>query len=200
MKSSLTSIRLVRAGLAAGLIVASAAPALADTASVTRYGEPARNGLVLGAAIAGGNMGCQTDDGDDCGDGAHAAGGFSVHAGAMVNPRVAILGEAWGMAHTHDDLTATQVIATANVRGWVAPRLWLQAGLGVARSKLSFDAGPIMASDTSSVVPAAAVAVGLELIQTASFGLDVELRGGSGLYRDDVRIYNAAVGVGVSFF
>ena len=185
----------------AGLLVTAAVPAFADTVVVTS-GSPSdtRSGLVLGASIDGGNMGCQTKDGDDCGNGAHPAGGFSVHAGVMVSPSVAILAEAWGMAHTQDSLTATQVLATANVRGWLAPRLWLQGGIGVARSKLTFDSDLFMASSTSSTVPAIDVAVGLEILRSASFGLDVELRGGTGLYRDDVRIYNAALGVGVSVF
>jgi hypothetical protein len=193
---SLASLRF----LVAGAVVASAAPAVADTVVVAAADAPSRNGLVLGATIDGGNMGCQTKEGDDCGNGAHAAGGLSLHAGVMVTPNLAILAEAWGMAHEHDNLTATQVIATANLRAWIVPRLWLQGGLGVARSKLSYDDGILMGSDTSSTVPAVDLAVGVELIQSSQFGLDVELRGGSGLYRDDVRIWNAALGVGVSFF
>lgn len=196
MKTRLASLRLILAGA----VVASAAPAVADTVVVAAADVPVRNGLVLGATIDGGNMGCQTKDGDDCGNGAHAAGGFSIHAGVMVTPQLAILGEAWGMAHEHDNLTATQVIATANLRAWIVPRLWLQGGLGVARSKLSYDDGILMGSDTSSTVPAVDLAVGVELVQSSAFGLDVELRGGSGLYRDDVRIWNAALGVGISFF
>lgn len=159
-----------------------------------------RNGLVLGASLDGGNLGCQTKSGDDCGDGTHAAGGLSLHVGLMLGPRLAILGEAWGMAHTEDSLTATQALATANVRAWLAPRLWLQGGVGVARSKISYENSLFMVSSTSATVPAVAAAIGLELVHSPSFGLDVELRGGSGLYRDDVRIYNAALGVGVTFF
>lgn len=178
-----------------------AAPAFADTVSFsdgTRSKE--RSGLVLGASIDGGHIGCQTKEGDDCGNGAHPAGGFSVHVGGMITPALAILGEAWGMAHTQDSFTATQVLATANLRGWIVPHLWLQGGVGVARSKLSFDSSLVSASVTSSTVPAVVAAIGLELVHTPTFGLDVELRGGSGLYRDDVRIYNAALGVGVTFF
>lgn len=130
----------------------------------------------------------------------HEAGGFSVHIGGMVTPSLALLGEVWGMAHTEDSLTASQVLATANVRAWIVPRLWVQGGVGVARSKLTFDDSVIMASSTSSTVPAAVAAVGVDIVQTPVFGLDIELRAGSGLYRDDVRIYNAALGVGASFF
>ncbi|HEX2688339.1 MAG TPA: hypothetical protein VHN14_17030 [Kofleriaceae bacterium] len=177
------------------LAATAAAPAFADSSS------DQRSGLVLGASVDGGNIGCQTKNGDDCGNGAHPAGGFSVHAGAMLMPRIALIGEMWGMAHTQDSLTATQVLGTVNLRGWVLPRLWLQGGVGVARSKLSFDSGGgLMASATSSTVPAVNAAIGFELLQSSKFGLDVELRAGSGLYEEDVRIYNAALGVGVTFF
>jgi len=184
----------------AGIVVTAAAPAFADTVVVTGASSNERSGLVLGGSIDGGNIGCQTKSGDDCGDGMHEAGGLSVHVGAMIGPRLALLGEAWGMAHTQDSLTASQALATANVRAWLTPRLWLQGGLGVARSKISFDSGLFMASATSSTVPAVSGAIGLELVHSPAFGLDLELRGGSGLYEDDVRIYNVALGVGVSFF
>jgi hypothetical protein len=187
--------------VSAGVLITAAASASADTV-ILASGTPSndRSGLVLGASIDGGNLGCQTKSGDDCGNGTHAAGGLSVHVGLMVGPRLAILGEAWAMAHTEDSLTATQALATANVRAWLTPRLWLQGGVGAARSKISYDSSLFMVSSTSATVPAIAAAIGLELVHSSSFGLDVELRGGSGLYRDDVRIYNAALGVGVTFF
>jgi hypothetical protein len=186
--------------VAASLVVAAAAPASADTLVVTRGDDSGRSGLVLGGSIDGGNIGCQTKNGDDCGNGMHEAGGFSVHVGVMVAPAVAIIGEVWGMAHQEDSFTASQVLATAAVRAWLAPRVWLQGGVGVARSKLSFDDGLVMGSSESSTVPAAVGALGVELVQTPTLGLDLELRAGSGLYRDDVRIYNAALGVGASFY
>lgn len=162
-----------------------------------RYHE----GLVLGGSIDGGHIGCETRDGRDCGDGVQPAGGFSVHAGAMVAPMVAVLGEAWGMAHTEDNVTASQAIVTAAVRGWVAPRLWLQGGLGLARSKVTYDYAPgIMAVSESDTVPAFAAGAGLELVHTPTFGLDLELRTGSGFYQGDARVYNAALGVGATWF
>jgi hypothetical protein len=197
----MTSLPIFVRNAVAGVLVTVAVPAFADTVIVSNNASPHdRSGLVLGATIDGGNIGCQTKSGDDCGNGTHAAGGFSVHVGVMMTPALALLGEAWGMAHTEDKLTATQGLATANLRAWIVPRLWVQAGVGVARSRLSFDSGPLMASAMTSTVPAVGAAVGLELVHSSSFGLDLELRGGSGLYRDDVRIYNAALGVGVTFF
>jgi len=146
-------------------------------------------------------MGCQTKSGADCGNGRHLAAGFSVHVGAMLMPRLALVAEGWGMQHREDDFTATQGMATANLRAWVLPNLWLQGGGGFARSKLSFSASDLFeASTTSSTVPAVDAALGLEVVHSSNFGLDVEVRAGSGLYREDVRIYNASLGVGMTFF
>ncbi len=178
------------------------APAIASADSVViEHADPSyRSGLVLGASIDGGDMGCQTKNGDDCGNGSHDAGGISLHAGGMVAPSLAILGEVWGMAHTEDTLTESQVLVTANLRGWIAPRLWLQGGLGVARSEVSYKNGQLMASDMSDTVPAFDAAIGVEVIRSPGFALDIEARTGSGFYQGDARVYDAALGVGVSWF
>jgi len=188
-------------GVIVGSLVATAAPAFADY-NVTDNGSSndERTGLVLGASLNAGVIGCQTKNDNDCGHGARPAGGLSVHVGGMISPTVALLGEASVMAHTEHSLTATQVLATANVRGWLTPRLWLQGGLGVARSKLSFDKDARSVSAMTATVPAVSGAVGFELVRTRTFGLDLELRGGSGLNQDDVRIFNAALGIGATFF
>ena len=188
-------------GVIVGSLVATAAPAFADR-EVTAYdsSNDERKGLVFGGSLDAGVIGCQTKSDNDCGHGAHHAAGFSVHLGAMVSPTVAILGEASVMAHTEDSLTATQVLATANVRAWLTPRLWLQGGLGVARSKLSFDKDARSVSAMTATVPAVSGAVGFELVRTRTFGLDLELRGASGLHQDDVRISSVALGVGATFF
>jgi hypothetical protein len=203
MNISLASLRTTLARtLGATVLVATAAPAFADNVVVATADSASddRVGLVIGASIDGGNIGCQNKNGDDCGNGAHPAGGFSVHVGGMISPSLALLGEAWGMGHTENDVTASQVIGTVALRAWVAPRLWLQGGFGVARSSLSFSSGSVMATDTSDTVPAVVGAIGLEVLRAPTFGVDLELRGGTGLYEDNVRIYNAALGVGVTFF
>lgn len=198
-------------GVIAGTLVATTGLAFADS-SATSYQAPNneapnneapnndRSGVVIGATVQGGVIGCETKRGKDCGHGTLAAGGFSVHAGMMITPTLALLGEASVMAHTEDSLTASQFLATANMRAWLTQRLWLQGGLGVARSKLSFEGRYATVSSVSATVPAVSAAVGFELVRSPTFGLDLELRAGSGLSRDDVRIRNASVGLGVTFF
>jgi hypothetical protein len=161
--------------------------------------EQMRAGLVLGGSLDGGNLGCRTKNGDDCGTW-HEAGGLSLHVGTMVSPDLAVLGEIWGMGHTEDHITVSQGLLTGALRGWVAPRLWFQGGLGIARSKVSYSSGDLMASEQSDTVPAFMVGAGVEVLSTPTFGLDVELRGGTGFYQGDARVYNAAFGVGASWY
>jgi len=167
------------------------------TSSVARAD---RDGLVLGASIDGGHIGCETASGADCGDGAHPAGGLSVHVGGMISPRLGTIGEVWGMAHSADNVTASQVLLTGNIRLWLVPRLWVQGGIGVARSKLSFEASGLATSTESDTVPAGVLAVGVELLHSPNFGLDLQLRAGSGFYRGDARVWNTALGFGVTWF
>ncbi|MGE3768515.1 MAG: outer membrane beta-barrel protein [Kofleriaceae bacterium] len=188
------------------LLFAAVALAAAGSVSIafadTEYGTStrARQGFVLGGALMGGHMGCETSSGDDCGDGAQPAGGFSVHVGGMASRSLALMGELWAMRHDDDNWSANQVFLTANVRAWLVPRLWLQGGLGLARTSVEFEAGPFMSTSESDSVPAFVAGVGVELIQSATFGLDLQLRAGSGFYRDDTRIWNTALGIGASWY
>ena len=182
---------------------ALSATAHAQDYSMTQMfeGDDGRSGFVLGATLVGGDLVCSTRSGDDCGDRSVKPGaGLSVHAGQMIIPRLALLGELWGMAHTEHALTASQILATANVRGWVAPRLWLQGGLGVARSQISYKTGELMATEQSDLVPAFAAAAGVEVLHERRFAVDIEARGGSGFYTGDARVWNAGVGVGATWF
>src|SRR5580704_10365153 len=196
-----TSTLLLSTFVAASSLVATTARAdEVIVAADADYGHGGRRGVILGASVDGGDMGCETKGGEDCG-GQKAAGGFSGHLGGMLTPRLALMGELWAMGASQDNVTATQVIATAALRGWVTRRLWLQRGLGFARSKVTYDAGDgLMTSDESQTVPAFMAAIGVEIVRTHEFGLDLEARTGTGFYEGDARIYNGAVGVGASWF
>jgi uncharacterized membrane protein YtjA (UPF0391 family) len=180
-----------------------AVAARADEGATTGVERQGRTGATFGIDIGAGHMGCTNSDGDDCDDqdnDVHEAGGLAIHGGFLVAPNVAILGELWGMTHTNDRLTVSQGILAGAVRFWPVPRLWLQGGVGVAVAKASYDAEIVTFEDESDTVPAAIAGVGFEIVSTDSFGLDVELKGGTGLYRDDLNIYNLSLGVGVSWF
>ena len=161
----------------------------------------ARTGGTFGVGIGVGHIGCEDDEGNDCDGDDIEAGGVSLRAGAMLSPGLALVGEAWAMRHDEDRTELTQALLTAQVRGWLAPRLWLQGGVGVARTTVDYDLGDFgNIVGESDVVPAVAGSVGVEVISDRAFALDLELKGGTGLYEDDLRVYNASIGVGISFY
>ncbi|CAN5691646.1 hypothetical protein BH11MYX2_BH11MYX2_31350 [soil metagenome] len=184
---------------ALALLLAGSATASAD-APLTP--EPKhRDGAVIGATIDGGHIGCETQRAEECGSGVRPAGGFSIMGGGMLTPMLALTGELWGMAHTEENVTASQLLATVNVRAWIVPRLWVQGGLGAARSRIMWDNGDfVMTRMTSDLVPAFTAAAGIEIMHSASFALDVQLRGGSGFYRGDARVWNTALGIGATWY
>jgi hypothetical protein len=180
------------------LLTSSIGGVVADAGVVG--GVSARRGGTFGVAIGAGHLGCSVD-GDDCdGDGASEAAGISVHGGATVGPALAVIGELWLMGHTEDNVTTSQGILTADLRFWAAPGLWLQGGLGFARSAVRYDGDLVDTESRSDTVPAVTAGLGLELISSATFGLDVQLKAGTGLYEDDMRIYNLSLGVGANWY
>lgn len=161
-----------------------------------------RDGATFGVGVGGGHIGCSDDEGNDCdGDGTNEAAGLNLRAGIMLSPRLALTGDLWAMAHTEDELTVTQTIAAAVLRGWVSERLWLQGGLGMARATAEIDLGQFgdIMSETD-YVPAAVAGIGVEVLSSEHLALDLELKGGSGLYEDNIQIYNLSLGAGVSFY
>lgn len=164
--------------------------------------EPVRGGGTFGIGVGVGHINCEDADGNDCDGGdLSEAGGLSLRAGIMLAPGAALSAELWGLRHDEDHADVSQVMLTAQVRAWLVPRLWVQGGAGVARTTVEYDLGNFgTIVEESDVVPALAAGVGLEVVSDRTFALDVELKGGTGLYEDDLRVYNASLGLGVSFY
>jgi uncharacterized membrane protein YtjA (UPF0391 family) len=158
-----------------------------------------RTGLTGGIGIGAGHIACE-DESNNC-DGVNEAGGLNFNIGAMLNPSLALALDVWGMRHDEDRASFTQGIVAGAVRAWIVPRLWLMGGVGVAQVSWSYDADVVEFSDETDTVPAIIGGVGLEVLSSPTFALDVSLRGGTGFYEDqNVRVRNVQLGVGVSFF
>ncbi|MEM9489920.1 MAG: outer membrane beta-barrel protein [Myxococcota bacterium] len=169
------------------------------------YGPNARQGLTIGFGIGVGDIDCT-----DCDAGLEAAG-VEFHAGVMINPRMAVIGEIWAMSHSERDdtfdaeITLTHLIATAGVQYWVLPRLWVKGGLGIAQGFLTVSVGNIEASDESEAGLGLMAAVGYEVLTTRRFAMDAQLHLGTGLYGDtddgtDFEANNISVGLGFTWF
>jgi hypothetical protein len=157
----------------------------------------ARSGITFGGGLGFGHIGC---DGADC-DGVNDAGSLDVHVGGMYAPGMALVADLWGMSHSDgDNATFSQGIFTAGIRVWLVPRLWIQGGLGVAEARWHYSSEFIDFESRSDTVPAVMGAIGVELLSSPTFALDLTLRGGTGFFEDDVQVRNLSLGVGVNWY
>jgi uncharacterized membrane protein YtjA (UPF0391 family) len=182
--------------LAAGAALALPGRAMADDDMRVQGYSNVRSGFTGGIGVGAGHIEC-----DDACEGMNEAGGVGFHLGAMVSPSLAVVLDVWGMRHDEDRSTFSQGIVAGALKAWVLPRLYLMGGVGVAQASWQYDADVVELSDKSETVPAIIGGVGLELLSSPTFALDVQLRGGEGFYEDDdVRVRNVQLGVGVAFF
>lgn len=158
--------------------------------------EEQRDGLAIGVELGGGHMECE---GEGC-DGVTEAGELGLNVGVMLTPNLAIMADGWLMGHTEDRLTLTHAMATIGPQLWIGP-FWVRGGVGVARASFNYDAGIIDIGDKTESVPAAMAALGVEVISTKDFALDVRLRGGTGFFNDgDTEVRNLSLGVGANWY
>lgn len=162
-----------------------------------------RKGITLGVAIGGGELSCEDESlaGNGPCDGVTEAGSLDGHIGFMLNPKLAIVGDAWIMGHKDNDLTVSQTIVTGALQLWLGDRLWVKGGLGIAHARFEFDAGIVELRSRSESVPAGMLGVGFELLHKPQFALDVAFKAGTGIYEDDqTRAHNVAITVGANWF
>lgn len=197
--------RRLGAAFGALLLASVVAPAIAaaDSASSTSTATraEARDGVILHIGIGAGRLGCATDDGDDCdGDGTIKAAGIVGEAGFMVSPTLALVGVVSGAANRDDDVKLSQWVAAGAVRGWPTKRLWLEGGAGAARTKIEVMGDFLDIEAESETVPALVGGIGAEVLSADKFALDVALRAATGLYEDDMNVYQVTLGAGATFF
>ncbi|HWN66319.1 MAG TPA: outer membrane beta-barrel protein [Haliangium sp.] len=184
-------------GTATVLLLTGASQAAAqDQDDVIVVKREERGGLALGVELGGGHMECE---GVGC-DGVTEAGGLSVNAGVLLTPNFGIMADGWMMGHREDRLTLTHGMATIGPQLWIGP-FWVRGGVGVARASFNYDAGIVDIGDKTETVPAAMAALGLEVISTPDFALDVRLRGGTGFFNDgDTEVRNLSLGLGANWY
>ncbi|MGE0872101.1 MAG: hypothetical protein AB7P03_26320 [Kofleriaceae bacterium] len=153
-----------------------------------------RHGLFATSGVWAGNISC---DGMDCG-GFREAGGLGLQVGYMVTPRFGVLADVWGMTSSQNDVSITFVTATLNARYWLAPVIWVQAGVGTGHARVSW--GPF--SGASDDVAVGAISAGIEVVRGRRWAVDVAAKLAQGSSTDvegDQVQTGRSTGVGVSF-
>jgi hypothetical protein len=167
------------------------------------WGFVQRRGITVGFGGAIGIMSSASSDLTDCIDCEYqpAAGGFDVHLGLMLNPRLALMGEFFVMFQLIDEEFADFLVEPmfmAALQYWVAPQFWLKGGLGVASLQISGGGGPDDELDTGGVISGA---IGFEVLQAPRFTIDINLRVTSAGYNGiDDKVSTGTVGAGINWF
>jgi hypothetical protein len=154
-----------------------------------------RSGLVLGGSLGGGAI-----SSDGCGPYCGSAGMFEGHIGGMLNPRLALMGDFWGGAHPWDDGIGTgttyQGIYTVALQYWATDIVWLKGGLGFAQLVFGYDGTEVPDENGAAVL----AAVGVEIVQSYNFALDLHFRLGHGFYDTGPDVNNFALMIGVNWY
>ena len=152
-----------------------------------------RGGLTLGFGVGVGGISASNCD-EICG----AAGAGEFHIGAMLNPRMALMGDFWVNVHPWtiggESGQTIHNISTLAVQYWATPQLWLKGGAGFGRMQIQSDFdGYTFGDETGFAVMGAG---GFEIMQAPTFALDLQLRFGHGFYSGggDVNAFAFMVG------
>jgi len=123
------------------------------------------SGVMVGVGIGMGSVSC-----DGC-ETSEIEVAFDFHLGGFVSPQLAIMWDYGGLVDSEGDLTAVLASHTAAAQYWVAPKVWIKGGLGVAQAYVSFGSE----SDSEFGV-AGLVGGGYDIMQSNNFVLDVSAR------------------------
>ena len=164
---------------------------------VSPYGGPTyRSGLVIGGGIGFGALSA-----DQCGDLCGGALSLEGHIGGMVDPRLAMMFDAWTTIHPipGSDGQTTNTLYTGALQFWPMPMLWLKGGVGLGNTQISSNSVGTLTDATGFAILGA---VGVEIVQSGWFALDLQGRLGHTFYAqaDGGPITNFAFMVGFNWY
>jgi len=137
-----------------------------------------RSGLVVGVGVGFGGLSVDPCQGD-CGVGLSLEG----HLGGMVGPNLALMFDAWAVIHhnnTFDD-TTTSGIYTGALQLWLTPILWVKGGAGLGNASTSNIVGDTRSASAFALMGG----VGVELVHSGPFALDLQGRIGHSFFTND---------------
>jgi hypothetical protein len=154
-----------------------------------------REGLYFGFGLGGGSFNVGACEACDKFNGP----AVDFHVGGMLTPRWGLVLDLSGVAdRLPGDRMLVHSLSTLGLQYWPASRLWLKAGLGLGRLAEVDDQGKKTTNRESG--GAFMLAAGLELIQSRSFVLDVQLRGAAVDYDRNETVSTGALMLGINFY
>lgn len=227
-------MRLIVVG---AMVVALGLPAIADAQTRSVDGAERdrravagdRTGFMIGGSIGRGRIAISCDICDNV-EPLTEALSSTVHAGFMLNPRLAVIAEHWAITYNDRgsdwfpdarDHHVSQHLQTFGAQLWLHRQLYLRAGLGVgwhhSESHYARSGGDRMGDDrptpaaaeagmqadeqAGKYTPAATVGVGFEFAHTRRFAVDVQLRAGTTRRpSDEYQVHNVGLNFGVAWY
>jgi hypothetical protein len=162
---------------------------------------PPPPGVIRSGFIFGGSIGLGAINFTDC-EGCDALGGLALqfHLGGMVGPNLALMFDGATVMHLLDDDSALYSnTGMAVLRGWLSRVFWLEGGLGFGQMQLG-DAYGLIAETRGGF--GLLVGAGIEVLQSTSFTIDIQLRVTAARYDygDGVGVANTSLNVGFNFY
>jgi hypothetical protein len=132
--------------------------------------------LVLGVGIGVGGL-----TADACGDLCGAGLALEGHIGGMINPRAALMFDAWTVIHPipNTDGDTTNTIYAGAAQFWLSPIVWLKGGIGLGNTRISSNSVGTITDATALALMGAA---GVEVVHSGPFALDLQGRIGHTFY------------------
>jgi hypothetical protein len=155
-----------------------------------------RGGLVVGFGLGFGALSA-----DSCGDLCGSALSLEGHIGGMVDPRMALMFDAWTTIHPipNSDGDTTNTLYTGALQLWLSPIVWLKGGIGLGNTRISSNSVGTITDATAFALMGAG---GVELVHAGWFALDLQARLGHTFYSqaDGGPITNFAFMVGFNWY
>lgn len=170
------------------------------------WGKPL--GLTFGFDLSLGGMTSKQVGSIDCidCDFQPISGGFGAWIGVQLSPQLALIGDfrTTGQLIQSDFFTDSYLFQStlmASLKYWVAPRLWIQAGIGFANVSVTVDDGYLASDETLDNGGAVMFAAGYEIAASRFMSIDLNLRVVNAAY-DGLgdNIQSVMVGVGFNWF
>ncbi|MBI4511298.1 MAG: hypothetical protein HY698_16815 [Deltaproteobacteria bacterium] len=148
---------------------------------------PNRDGFLIGFSLGPGVL--KPNDCDEC-DGL-AGLGLEFHIGGMLTPELGLMLDASAVMHelTDDEVmlyrtrgSVAQVIGAIALQYFATRNLWLKVGLGSASWQIADEKGNTVAENDDGF--AVLLGAGVELYQSSSFALDLQLRYANAVYKE----------------